>query len=83
MFFNRKYKDQSYAIASLPLMRLDKKELEELHKEIENILTKRLDDIISFMMQNKSLLKEITKLESSISPHSDEPIKNWMLTKSL
>lgn len=80
--FNRKYKEISYAIGALPLMRLDKEELKCMHEKIEATVTKRIDDIVYFYQSNKKLMREIAELECAISPHGDEPIEKWILAKT-
>ena len=80
--FNRKYREKSTIINALPMLRLDTEELSELHESVEASLTKRIDDVTGFMIDNKELVTEIARLEGMISPHSDEPIKKWVLNKT-
>lgn len=80
--FNRKYRESGAIVSGLAMLRLDKEELSELHESVEQTVIKRVDDITGFMLDNKKIVAEIARLEGMISPHSDEPIKKWTLTRN-
>lgn len=79
--FSKKH-NSLQTITSLDLEQLDEDYLMSLKERIYEIYKSNQNANIKFTLENHQLLEEIAFLESCISPHSDEKITSWIISKT-